>query len=58
VQGISLAHDFINYNLRKVGFGTFSSYYDYILLGVGIVEGMMDVRPANSLLAFCTLFYY
>jgi hypothetical protein len=53
MQGLSLAHNFINDNLKKVGFGTFSSYYDYVMLGVGIVEGMIDVLPSNSLLAFC-----
>jgi hypothetical protein len=53
MQSLSVAHDFINYNLRKVGLGTFSSYLDYLLLGVGVVEGMIDVLPTNSLLAFC-----
>ena len=26
---------------------------DYLWLGVGVVEGMIDVLPSNSLLAFC-----
>lgn len=43
----------INAHLKKVGFGTFNSYMDYVWLGVGIVEGMIDVLPSNSLLAYC-----
>ena len=31
----------------------FKDYMDYLYLGVGVIEGMIDVLPANSLLAFC-----
>lgn len=51
--GLSMVHNAINDNLKKVGMGTFSSYTDYLYLGVGAIEGMIDVLPSNSLLAFC-----
>jgi len=39
--------------MKKAGFGTFNSYADYLLLAQGVIEGMIDVLPSNSLLAFC-----
>lgn len=53
MQSISMAHNFINDNLKKVGLGTFSSYLDYLNLGLGTVEGMINVLPSTSMLAYC-----
>lgn len=53
MESISAVHSLINDNLKKVGFGTFSTYMDYIWAGVGAVEGMIDVLPSNSLLSYC-----
>jgi hypothetical protein len=36
-----------------VGIGTFTGYNDYLLLGLGGVEGAIDVLPKDNLLAYC-----
>ena len=53
MESISAVNDFVNSGLKKVGLGSISSYEDYINLGVSVIEGMIDVLPSNSLLAFC-----
>lgn len=53
MQSMSVGHNFINSKLKSVGLGSFNSYLDYVWLGVGVIEGMIDVLPSNSMLAFC-----
>lgn len=53
MQGISLFHSFINSFLKKVGIGSLDDVYDYLYLGLGLMEGMIDVLPADNMLAYC-----
>lgn len=55
IKDLALAtHNQINKEVKKVGLSlVFTDAFDYAFLGLGIIEGSINVLPSDNILSFC-----